>query len=99
MNRASEKAVSGLVTYAARDSALEDRSIHKGEILGLINGKIVLSDSSPLQAAYRVTRQILRKGGFSQIAVIYGAETPPKQAAELEQMLKAKFGGEADISR
>lgn len=98
MNRASEKAVSGLVTYAARDSALEDRSVRKGEILGLINGKIVLSDSSPLQAAYRVTRQILRKGGFSQIAVMYGAETPQKQAAELEQTLKAKFGGEADIS-
>jgi len=98
MNKAAEKAVSGLVTFAARDSSLEDRSVRKGEILGLINGKIVLSDSSPVQAAFRLTRQILRKDGFSQIAVIYGAETSDKQAAELEQMLKAKFGGEADIS-
>jgi len=98
MMRAAEKVSTGLVTYAARDSSVEDEKVLKGQILGMENGKITMVESSPVQAAYRVTKHLFKKGTSSLITVIYGEDTNPQQAQELMKMLEDKYGSEAEIS-
>lgn len=98
MMKAAEKVSTGLVTYAARDSLLEGENVTKGQILGMENGKITVVESSPVQAAYRVTKHLFKKGSSSLITVIYGAQTSPEQAREILKLLEDKFGNEAEIS-
>lgn len=98
MMKAAEKVSTGLVTYAARDSLLEDQNVTKGQILGMEDGKITLVESSPVQAAYRVTKHLFKKGTSSLITVIYGAQTSAEQAREILKLLEDKFGNDAEIS-
>ncbi|NLX93768.1 MAG: DAK2 domain-containing protein [Clostridiales bacterium] len=98
MMKAAEKVATGLVTYAARDSLLEGENIKKGQILGMENGKITVVDSSPVQAAYRVTKHLFKKGASSIITVIFGADTSAEQTREILKLLEDKFGNDAEIS-
>lgn len=98
MMKAAEKVATGLVTYAARDSLIEGENIKKGQILGMENGKITLVDSSPVQAAYRVTKHLFKKGASSIITVIFGADTSAEQTREILKLLEDKFGNDAEIS-
>lgn len=98
MMKAAEKVSTGLVTYAARDSLLEGQNVTKGQILGMEDGKITLVESSPVQAAYRVTKHLFKKGASSLITVIYGAQTSAEQAREILKLLEDKFGNDAEIS-
>ena len=98
MMKAAEKVSTGLVTYAARDSSVEDEKVLKGQILGIENGKITMVESSPVQAAYRVTKHLFKKGTSSLITVIYGKDTTEPQAQELMKMLEDKYSSDAEIS-
>ncbi len=98
MMKAAEKVSTGLITYAARDSLLEGQKVTKGQILGMENGKITVVESSPVQAAFRVTKHLFKKGTSSLITILYGAESNEHQANELMNMLTEKFGAEAEIS-
>jgi dihydroxyacetone kinase-like predicted kinase len=98
MMKAAEKVSTGLVTYAARDSLLEGEKVTKGQILGMENGKITVVESSPVQAAFKVTKHLFKKGTSSLITLLYGADSNDRQANELMNMLSEKFGDEAEIS-
>jgi dihydroxyacetone kinase-like predicted kinase len=98
MMKAAEKVGTGLVTFAARDSVINGQNVRKGQVIGIENGKVTLSELSPVQAAYRVTKHLFKRGTSSIITIIYGESTNEKQAEELQSMLKAKYGSDADIS-
>ena len=48
MMAAADKVSTGLITYAARDSAFDGKRIRKGEIMALENGKIVATSTDPV---------------------------------------------------
>lgn len=98
MMKAAEKVSTGLVTYAARDSLIEGQNVTKGQILGMEDGKITVLESSPVQAAYRITKHLFKKGTSSLITLIFGSQTSPEQARELLELLENKFGNDAEIS-
>ena len=98
MMKAAEKVSTGLVTYAARDSSIDGKSVKKGQILGMENGKITLVESSPVQAAFRVTKHLFKKSTNSLITVIFGAKTSVKQSQEILKLLEDKYGNDAEIS-
>ena len=98
MMKAAEKVSTGLVTYAARDSLIDGKEVTKGQILGMEEGKITVVDASPVQAAFRVTKHLFKKGVSSLITIIFGAETNAEQAREILKLLEDKFGSEAEIS-
>ncbi|HZJ77613.1 MAG TPA: DAK2 domain-containing protein [Clostridia bacterium] len=98
MMKAAEKVNTGLVTFAARDSVVNGQSVKKGQVIGMENGKITLSESTTIQAAFRITKHMFKRGSSSLITVIYGADKSEKHAEELHSMLKAKYGNDADIS-
>ncbi len=98
MHKAAERVATGQVTYAVKDSETESRSIRKGQILGMENGKITVVGASPAQVAYDITARLFKKGFSSLITVFYGKETTQEQARELSAKLEASFGEDAEIS-
>lgn len=98
MMKAADKVSTGLITFAARDSSVDNKKVLKGQILGMENGKITVVESSPVQAAFKVTKHLFKKGTSSIITVIYGSGTTDMQAQELVKLLEEKYGSDAEIS-
>ena len=98
MMKAADGVSTGLVTFAARDSSIEGLAVKEGQIMGLENGKITTVEPTTLQAAYRVTKHLFKRGTSSLITIMYGEGIEQEQAEELASMLSAKYGSDAEIS-
>lgn len=98
MMKAAQRVGTGLVTFAARDSSMDGETIHKGQILGMENGKITVVEQELLHVAYRVTKHLYNKRDCSLITIFYGEDATEEQALELQNMLTAKFGPHVDIA-
>ncbi len=97
MMKAAEGVATALITYAARDSQIGSETVHKGRILGMENGKITVVDDSPVQAAFKTVKHLVKKGS-SVITVYYGQDVSEQQAGELIELLKSKFGKDCEIT-
>lgn len=97
MMKSAEKVSTGLVTFAARNSTVNNQPVNKGQILGMENGKITVVDSDPVSAAYRIIRHMFKKHS-SMITIFFGEDTTQEQADILQSMLEQKFGSDAEIS-
>ena len=98
MMKAAEKISTGLVTFAARDSSIDGQSVKEGQILGMENGKITTVESNAIQAAYKVTKHLFKRGTSSLVTLIYGNGTTEEEAEELASLLTAKFGSDIEVS-
>lgn len=98
MMKAAEKISTGLVTFAARDSSIDGQSVKEGQILGMENGKITTVEANVIQAAYKVTKHLFKRGTSSLVTLIYGNGTTEEEAEELASLLTAKFGSDIEVS-
>ena len=98
MMKAAEKVSTGLVTFAARDSSIDGQSVREGQILGMENGKITTIESNIIQAAFKVTKHLFKRGSSSLVTLIYGNGASEEDAEELASLLTAKFGSDIEVS-
>lgn len=96
MSKAIENVSTGLVTFAARDSDFDGKEIKKGEILGLENGKLAVTDKDVAKAAYKLTKKMV-SGETGFITVIYGADVTDENADALKEQLTNKFADKAEV--
>ena len=61
-----------LVTYAARDSVLDDRKIREGDYLSLMDGRLVDTNRREHDAVSVLSKEIAKLSGLSYITVFYG---------------------------
>ena len=73
MMAAADKVATGLITYAARDSEFDGKTIKKGEIMALENGKIVATGNDITKMTYRLARS-MKKKDTQFITVISGCD-------------------------
>ena len=97
MMEAAENVSTAQVTFAARDSEIDGRTIKQGEIMGLCDGKIRFIGKNIADVAYRSADRIFKKNQSSIITIIYGEDTDEKTAKEVEKKLRAKHGDDIDI--
>ncbi len=97
MMAAAEKVATGLVTYAARDSEFDGKTIKKGEIMALENGKIVSTGSDITKMTYRLARS-MKKKDTQFITVISGCDVSNEEAERTAELVKAKCGGNIEVS-
>ena len=97
MMAAAEKVATGLVTYAARDSEFDGKTIKKGEIMALENGKIVSTGSDITKMTYRLARS-MKKKDTQFITVISGCDVSSEDAERTAELVKAKCGGNIEVS-
>lgn len=76
--------VSGSVTRAVRDTTIDGLDIHKDDILGMVNGKILVSNPDMDQVLHQLFKKMIAED--SEIVTIYvGEEGSQEQAQKLAE--------------
>ncbi len=96
MSKAIENVSTGLVTFAARDSDFDGKEIKKGEIMGLDNGKLAITEKDVTKAAYKLIKRMV-SGSTGFITIIYGADVTDENAEALDNLVRNKFGDKTEV--
>ncbi len=89
MFEAAKKVGCGQVTFAARDSEFDGHKIKEGEILGLVNGKLALTEKDPVKALVKVVKNMVDKD-TTFLTLIYGEGITDERAEEARLLIEAK---------
>ena len=88
MTEMLESVVSGQITNAIRDTTIDGVEIHEGDYLGMIDGKIALSEAD----RYKATLDTLNKmisDEIEIITIIVGEEGTKAEAEKLSEAIEA----------
>ena len=77
---------------------LKEGDTVKVMIIGMENGKITTIESNIIQAAFKVTKHLFKRGSSSLVTLIYGNGASEEDAEELASLLTAKFGSDIEVS-
>ena len=91
MEEAAQRVRTGTVTYAVRDTELDDLHIKEGDIIGLYNGKIQTVGNS----IHDVTRDLMKEIVTDEdelITVYYGKDMQEADAQTLTDELAGMYG-------
>ena len=97
MMQAAKNVATGMVTFAARDSEFGSKKIKEGEIIGLNNGKLSVTEKTPNKALYKLAKSMINKE-MSFVTLISGEDVSEEEAAEAVEMLESKFSEQVDIT-
>nr|MBP8693887.1 DAK2 domain-containing protein [Enterococcus sp.] len=75
--------VSGSLTHAIRDTAIDGITIKEGDFLGMIDGKIVVSKTDALEVAFETLKQMMDEE-TEIVTIIIGEEGTQEQAEQME---------------
>lgn len=96
MTKALEKVSTGLVTFSARDSEFEGRSIKEGEILALENGKLAFTEKDVNKAVLKLCKR-LAKGDINYITLMYGADVTEENAEQTKKLIQSKLNDKIEV--
>jgi hypothetical protein len=93
MTQEAVSVATGQVTYAVRDTMIDDKEIHQGDFMG-IGDKGILSVGTDLQTvAFDMIKEIMNDDEYELISIYYGNEIDEEKANELVEKVQAEFGG------
>lgn len=93
MNKAISKVKSGQITYAVRNTELEGETIRKGDILGLLEGKVKYVSKDMDKVLFDMLDEMTDED-TEYITVYYGKDVKQKAVGELQAKCISKY--EAD---
>lgn len=96
MKNAASKVKTGLITHAVRDTSVDDKEIHTGDILGLSAGKIVSVGSDTKSIAEEIIKSIA-DADSELITIIYGDGVTEEEASALSDFAEEAFP-DTDVS-
>ncbi|GAB6173632.1 DAK2 domain-containing protein [Paradesulfitobacterium aromaticivorans] len=83
---------SGEVTYAVRDSQWDSLEIKAGDVLGLVEDKIVATGTS-LMAVAQATLEKMEWRTRDLVTIFYGQEVEPQEVQRLQDWLRRESSG------
>ncbi len=93
MTEAAENVHTASITYAVRDTTYDDREIHQGDIMGMIDNKLNVLGSEIHQVGLDVTAKMLEAyEEASLITVYYGSDVTEEDAQRLVDALSEVYG-------
>lgn len=81
---------SGSITHAVRDTSIDDKEIHEGDYLGMIEGKIALVNPD-LNATFASLLDEMVDEDSEIITIYYGADVSEYDATALADALEEKY--------
>lgn len=78
------------VTYAVRDTVINGLEIHKGDIIGLVNGEVVVASDSVDEVVDKMLRDMVSEED-ELITLIYGQEVAGEDAEKLKSRLEQEY--------
>lgn len=97
MTSAINSVKTGLVTFAARDSFIDGKTIGKDEILGIKENKICIIDQNINKTCFRLVKKMVNNSS-NVITIFYGKDVSEQQANELHSSLYSKYGNKIEIN-
>ncbi len=91
MMEAAEMVHTASITYAVRDTIYEDREIHQGDIMGMVDNKLNVLGKDIFQVAVDVTANMVNEES-SLITVYYGSDVKEEDAQKLVDALAEQYG-------
>ncbi len=91
MSQEVQNVATGQVTYAVRDTMIDDKEIHQGDFMG-IGDKGILSVGTDLQTvAFEMIKEMMQED-YELISIYYGDIIKEEQANQLADKVRATFG-------
>ncbi|MFC4772737.1 DAK2 domain-containing protein [Enterococcus hermanniensis] len=90
MTEMLESVVSGQITHAIRDTSIDGVEIHEGDFLGMIDGRIVLSEPDQYQTTLDTLNKMINED-IEIITIIVGEDGDQAEAEKISEMLVASY--------
>ncbi|MDI3538835.1 MAG: fatty acid kinase, partial [Bacillota bacterium] len=90
MAEAAKRVKTGEVTYAVRSSRLNGHEINAGDILGLIDGELVVTGGEVEEVAEQILASMVN-GGSELITIFAGQDVTPEAAEALRRRIQERF--------
>lgn len=90
MTNAAKQVKSGQVTYAVRDTVVNDVMIKKGDYLSIFEKEIVATSSDRIQALKKLLKQMVDDES-ELVTIIYGEEVKQTDVEAIERLLENEF--------
>ncbi len=92
MNEASDNVTSGAVTFAVRDTSVDGKQIAQGDVIGMMNGKIVEVNGDVATTAEKLLLRMADEHPDDPIITIfYGEDVDQEQAQALADAVEEKL--------
>ncbi len=86
------------VTFAARDSEVDGKSIKEGQIMGLCNGAIKFIGEDKEEIAFSATDELFNPDENGLVTIIYGENATEEDAQKIEEKLVEKYSSGIEVS-
>ena len=96
MNKAVSKVKTGQITYAVRDTEIEDKKIEKDDILGLSGSKINVVGKDPEDVLLELVEEIADEDS-EFITLYYGEDVTEEDAEKVAELIEEKLD-EVEVS-
>ena len=80
----------GQVTYAVRDTVIDDKEIHQGDFMGIGDSGILSVGTDLQEVAFSMISEIMKKD-YALISIYYGADITESKANELVSRVEETF--------
>ena len=103
MKRAADGISVGQVTFAVRDSVVDNKPVRKGQILAMEGSKLSFADNDLNHAVAKLAKNLVaarqHKGKESSILTLfYGADVTDEQAQRAEQAIRTRVGDDVEVT-
>jgi len=90
MRRAGEQVRTGEVTYAVRDSQNNGIQVRKGDVIGLVEGELVVAGPDRSQVVLKVLERIVTEDS-EVISLYYGEDVTDEEAEAMRRQVEERF--------
>ena len=90
MKEAISNVKTGQITYAVRDTRIDDKEIHEGDIMGLGDSGLLAVGSDRSQIAVETVKAMVDEDS-EIVSVYYGADVTEEEAQALCENLESEF--------
>lgn len=90
MRRAGEQVRTGEVTYAVRDSQNNGIQVRKGDMIGLVEGELVVAGPDRSQVVLKVLERIVTEDS-EVISLYYGEDVTDEEAEAMRRQVEERF--------
>ena len=88
--RAGQGGETGQVTYAVRDTMIDDKEIHQGDFMGIGDKGILAVGTDLHEVAFNMVKEMM-SDEYELISIYYGDIIKEEQAQKLADMVQAEF--------
>ncbi|MDQ0227646.1 DAK2 domain-containing protein [Metabacillus niabensis] len=89
LNEALKSVKSGQITYAVRDTNIDGLDISKGDFMGILDGKIIITDRNQLDASKKLLTEIIKDEEI--LTIIQGQDASDEEVNQLIAFVEEQF--------